>query len=195
MDIILLLPLIVLAFCFIIRLPIGLSMFCACIVYFLTTGKNLGLVSDIAMSSLYTNYTIIAIPLFIFTANIMNSGKVTDRMFTFAKALVGNRKGALGYINIIVSLIFSGMTGSAMADAAGMGVMEIQEMKKDGYDASFSAALTSATATVGPIFPPSIPLVIYALFAGVSVGKLFMGGMIPAVLICLAAWCVRLVYF
>jgi tripartite ATP-independent transporter DctM subunit len=115
----------------------------------------------------------------------MNSGKVTENMFTFTKALVGNKRGALAYINIIISLIFSGMTGSAAADAAGIGIMEIKEMKKDGYDAPFSAAITAATATVGPIFPPSIPLVVYALLAGVSIGKLFAGGMVPAILICL----------
>ena len=186
MNIFILLTILIIAVCFIIRVPIGLSMFGACILYMIGTGKNIGVVSDVAMSQMFNNTTIVAIPLFIFTANIMNSGQVTDRMFTFTKALVGNKRGAMGYINILVSLIFSGMTGSAMADAAGIGIMEINEMKKDGYDAGFSAALTSTTSTVGPIFPPSIPLVIYAMLTGSSTGKLFMGGMIPAVMISLA---------
>ena len=115
----------------------------------------------------------------------MNSGKVTQHMFTFVKALIGKKRGAMAYINIVISLIFSGMSGSALADAAGIGIIEIEEMKRDGYDVPFSAALTSTTAVVGPIFPPSIPMVIYAMLAEVSVGKLFMGGMIPAVLICI----------
>ena len=115
----------------------------------------------------------------------MNSSKVTQHMFTFTKALVGQKRGAMAYINIILSLIFSGMSGFAIADVAGIGTIELKEMKNDGYDDAFSCAITSATAVVGPIFPPSIPMVLYAMIAGVSVGKLFMGGMIPTILICL----------
>ena len=184
MNILYLLPFIILTICFIIKVPIGLSMISAGIIFFMVMGKDVGLAADIAMSSLYSSTVLIAIPLFIFTANIMNSGKVTEHMFTFAKALVGRKRGALAYINIIVSLIFSGMSGSALADAAGIGTMEITEMKKDGYDTAFSCAITASTATVGPIFPPSIPLVIYGLLAETSVGSLFLGGMIPAILIC-----------
>ena len=184
--IIILLPLIILVICFIIRVPVGLSMLCACVIYFLAAGKDVGLAATVATSLLYANGTLVAIPLFIFTANIMGSGKVTEYMFTFVKSMIGEKRGAMAYINIVVSLIFSGMTGSASADASGIGIMEISEMKKDGYDMPFSAAITATTSTVGPIFPPSIPLVIYALLAGVSVGKLFMGGMIPAILICIA---------
>ena len=180
------LPLIILAICFIIRIPIGFSMLFSSIIYFLIVGKDIGTVADVVMSNLYSNSTFVAIPLFIFTANIMNSGKVTEYMFTFSKALVGRKRGAMAYINILVSLIFSGMTGSALADASGIGVVEVNEMRKDGYDGPFSCAITAASATVGPIFPPSIPLVIYGMLAGVSVGKLFMGGMVPAVLICVA---------
>ena len=186
MNILIFLPLIIITVCFILRAPIGLSMICACIVFFLTMGKDIGLAASIPMSSLYSNTVIVAIPLFIFTANIMNSGLVTERMFTFTKALVGKKRGAMAYINIIVSLIFSGMSGAALADVSGIGTIEISEMKKDGYDMPFCAAITAATSVVGPIFPPSIPLVVYAMLAGVSVGKLFMGGMIPAVLICIA---------
>jgi len=184
MDIVIFLPLIILAVCFLLRIPVGLGMILSCSIYLLVKGMDLGLVSDIIMSQLYASSVMIAIPLFIFTANIMSSGKVTEYMFTFVKAILGKRKGALAHLNIIISLIFSGMTGSAAADAAGLGVIEISEMEKDGYDKPFSAAITAATATVGPIFPPSIPMVIFAMLAQVSVGKLFLGGMIPAFLIC-----------
>ncbi|MCD8224616.1 MAG: TRAP transporter large permease [Clostridiales bacterium] len=177
--------LILMMVCFLIRLPISLTMFCVSILYFILSGMNIGQVLSIAMSRLAANSNLVSIPLFIFTANIMNSGKVTEHMFTFCKALIGRRKGALAYLNILISLIFSGMTGSAVADASGIGIMEIREMEKDGYDVPFSSAITSATSVVGPIFPPSIPMVVYALFAEVSIGRLFMGGMIPALLISL----------
>lgn len=184
MNYIILVSLIIMAICFLIRVPIGYSMFIACILFFILSGKDIGQVAAVSMGKLYTNGLLIAIPLFIFTASIMNSSKTTERMFTFTKALIGQKRGATAYINIILSLIFSGMSGSAMADVCGMGMMEIKQMDDDGYDRPFSCAITCATATVGPIFPPSIPLVIYGLIAQVSVGKLFMGGMIPAFLIC-----------
>ena len=180
------LPFVVLIGSFVINMPIGLGMMATGITYLILNGFDLGLFSDVIMSNIQANSVLIAVPLFIFTANIMESGKVTDYMFTFTKALVGKRKGAMAYINIILSLIFSGMTGSALADASGIGIMELSEMKKDGYDDEFSAAITAATAVVGPIFPPSIPMVIYALLAGTSVGSLFMGGIIPAIMVCLA---------
>ncbi len=177
------LPLIILAISLIIRMPIGISMICGGVIYFLATGQDMGLILDTTMSSLFSNSVLVAIPLFIFTANIMNSGKVTEYMFTFVKSLVGKKKGAMAYINIIISLIFSGMSGAALADVSGIGILEIEEMKKDGYDMPFSCALTATTSVVGPIFPPSIPLVVYGMIAGVSVGKLFLGGMVPAIMI------------
>ena len=180
MDFVVFVPLVILMLCFLMRIPIGLGMILSCCVYLMAKGLDLGMVSDVIMSQLYASSVMIAIPLFIFTANIMSSGKVTEYMFTFVKALLGKRKGALAHLNIIISLIFSGMTGSAAADAAGLGVIEISEMEKDGYDKPFSAAITAATATVGPIFPPSIPMVIFAMLAQVSVGKLFLGGMIKS---------------
>jgi tripartite ATP-independent transporter DctM subunit len=130
-------------------------------------------------------YILIAIPLFIFTANVMNSSEVTDKIFDFARALIGRRHGATGYVNILASLIFAGMTGSAVADASGLGTLEISQMKKEGYDLPFSCAITASTAVIGPIFPPSIPFVIYAMISGASVGKLFMGGMVPAIILCI----------
>lgn len=176
---------VVMMVCFVIRVPISLTMFGVSIVYFLMNHMGVGTILSIAMSRLSANAVLVSIPLFIFTANIMNSGKVTERMMTFCKAVIGPKKGALAYLNVLISLIFSGMTGSAVADASGIGLMEIKEMDKDGYDTEFSAAITAATSVVGPIFPPSIPMVVYALFAEVSIGRLFMGGMVPAVLISL----------
>lgn len=171
---------------FILRMPISIGMLVSGAFYFLIKGTSLQSVCNFVMNTYYTNYVIIAVPLFIFTANVMNSGKVTEKVFRFANALSGGRRGALGHVNVIASLVFSGMTGSAIADASGLGKMEIDAMKKEGYDDGFSCAITAASATIGPIFPPSIPLVMYAMFAGSSVGALFLGGMIPALLVAAA---------
>ena len=176
-------PIIMLLVTFALNIPVTYGMLAAGAYYLLYTGADLGIVLSQTMGSLYTGYVLMAIPLFIFTANVMNSGSVTDAMFDFSKAVVGNRKGALGHVNIVISLIFSGMTGSAIADAAGIGKMEIEAMRKDGYDLPFSCAITAASATIGPIFPPSIPFVIYAMLSGTSVGQLFLGGMVPGIMI------------
>ena len=175
--------LIVFVLIFILRMPIALGMLSSAVCYLLITGRDLSLVVNQVMNTFYTNYVIIAVPLFIFTANVMNSGKVTDMVFKFAGGLCGRMRGALGHVNVIASLIFSGTTGSAIADAAGLGKIEIQAMRQKGFDDEFSCAITAASATIGPIFPPSIPLVIYAMLSSTSVGALFMGGMIPAILL------------
>lgn len=180
-----LVTIIVFVLIFLLRMPISLGMIAAGTFYFITAGTDLGSVANHIMNTYYSNYVIIAVPLFIFTANVMNSGKVTEMVFKFATGLANGRRGALGHVNVIASLIFSGMTGSAIADASGLGKMEIDAMKKAGYDDEFSCAITAASATVGPIFPPSIPLVMYAMLSGASVGALFLGGMIPALLICI----------
>lgn len=174
---------IIFALMFVLRMPIPLGMIAACTFYFICTGDNVKMVSQQMLKTFYTNYTIIAVPLFIFAANVMNSGNVTDRIFGFAKILVGRLRGGLGHVNVVASLIFSGMTGSAIADASGLGKMEIESMRKEGFDDGFSCAVTAASATIGPIFPPSIPMVIYAMLSGVSVGALFLGGMVPGMLL------------
>jgi tripartite ATP-independent transporter DctM subunit len=168
---------------FFLRMPIAFGMLASAVCYLLVKGGDLSLVINMVMNTYYTNFVIIAVPLFIFTANVMNSGKVTDMIFNFAGGLCGRMRGSLGQVNVIASLIFSGMTGSAIADAAGLGKIEIAAMKDQGYDAEFACAITAASATIGPIFPPSIPLVIYAMLSSTSVGALFMGGMIPAILL------------
>lgn len=173
--------------CFLIRMPISFSMLCSSIVYFLIKAPTqLGQVGTVLVGNMFANYTMLAAPLFIFMANVLNESDITDRMFSFCNGLLGRLKGGTAQVNVFISLIFSGMTGSAIADASGLGKMEIEAMRNEGYDDGFSCAITAASATIGPIFPPSIPMVIYSMLSGASVGALFMGGMVPAVLLALA---------
>jgi len=116
----------------------------------------------------------------------MNYGGITQRVFDFARALVGHIRGGLGHVNVVASMIFSGMSGAAVADAAGLGVVEMKAMTENGYDREFSAAITAASSTIGPVIPPSIPFVVYGSMAGVSIVKLFMAGFVPGVLMGLA---------
>lgn len=133
-----------------------------------------------------TGFTLLAIPFFILAGNLMNSGGITQRVFDFARALVGHIRGGLGHVNVVASMIFSGMSGAAVADAAGLGVVEMKAMTENGYDREFSAAITAASSTIGPVIPPSIPFVVYGSMAGVSIIKLFMAGFVPGVLMGLA---------
>lgn len=129
------------------------------------------------------SFPLLAVPFFILAAELMNSAGIAERIFRFAHALAGSVRGGLGQVNIVGSIIFSGMSGSAIADTAGLGKLEIKAMKDEGYDAPFAAAITAASATVGPIIPPSIPLVIYGVIAEESVAKLLIAGTIPGLLI------------
>jgi len=128
------------------------------------------------------SFPLLAAPLFILMGNIMNSGGITERIFTFATACVGWLRGGLCHANIVASVIFAGMSGSAVADAGGVGTLEIKAMKDEGYDAETAAAITAASATIGPIIPPSLPMVIYGVSADVSIGGLFLAGVIPGLL-------------
>lgn len=127
------------------------------------------------------SYILLAIPFFILAGNLMNTGGVTKKLFRFASVLVGHIPGGLAHSNVVASIIFAGMSGSAVADAGGLGQVEIQAMREEGFDDEFSAAVTSASSTIGPIIPPSIPMVIYGAMAEVSVGALFMAGFIPGI--------------
>ncbi|WP_108661818.1 TRAP transporter large permease [Acuticoccus kandeliae] len=138
------------------------------------------------MFSATTAFTLLAIPFFILAGNLMNTGGITERIFRFANACVGHIRGGLGQVNVIASLIFSGMSGAAVADAAGLGQVELKAMKDRGYDPEFSAAITAASSTIGPVFPPSIPFVLYSSITGVSVAKLFLAGVVPGLLMALA---------
>ncbi len=171
---------------FVFRMPIALGMLTTATFYMFAKGLDIGLVADMVLSNLFSKYIIMAVPLFVFTAKVMNTGKVTEIVFRFANTLVGRFRGGLGHVNVVASIIFSGMTGSAVADASGLGIMEIKAMKDHGYDDGFSCAITAASATIGPIFPPSIPMVFYSMLSGASIGNLFLGGMAPGILIGLA---------
>lgn len=133
-----------------------------------------------------TSFTLLAIPFFILAGNLMNTGGITDRIFDFAKACCGHWPGGLGQVNILASVIFSGMSGAAVADAAGLGVIEMKAMNDAGFDKKFSAGITAASSTIGPVIPPSIPFVVYASIVGASVGDLFMAGFLPGLLMAVA---------
>ncbi len=169
-----------------LRMPIGFSMLAAGIAYLLVKGQDPGLVAEQVGNGLYNSYVLLAVPLFVFAANIMNAGTISERIFDFCRVLVGRMRGGLAQVDILVSVVFSGMSGSAIADAAGPGLVTIREMlKKPEYPRGFAAAVVVASATLGPIIPPSIPMVIYALVSGASVGALFLGGVVPGLLMAL----------
>jgi C4-dicarboxylate transporter DctM subunit len=163
--------------------PIALGMFISSILYLIIAGIDLFTVMDVMVIQFENHFVLLAVPLFIFSAKVMNEGKLTDRLFDFAKVLVGPLKGGLGHVNIVASIIFSGMSGSEIADVSGLGAVEIKAMKDAGYDGPFSCAVTCASATIGPIIPPSIPMIIYSMLSGASVGYLFLGGVIPGFLL------------
>lgn len=166
-----------------LRMPIGFSMIAAGIGYLAVKGQDIGLVAEQIGNGLYNSYVLLAVPLFVFAANIMNAGTVSERIFDFCRILVGRFRGGLAQVDILVSVIFSGMSGSAIADAAGPGLVTIRQMlKKPEYTRGFAGAVVVASATLGPIIPPSIPMVIYALVSGASVGALFLGGVVPGFL-------------
>lgn len=167
-------------------MPIGHAMIASGIVYLFMTNQDIGLVASQSLNGLYGSFVLLAVPLFILAAEIMNAGKMTDRLFGFANVLVGRMKGGLAQVNIVASVIFSGMSGSALADAAGPGKLEVDMMVKAGYKPGFSAALSTTSAIIGPIIPPSIPMVIYGVVSNTSIGFLFIGGVVPGLLLALA---------
>ncbi|MBF4333368.1 TRAP transporter large permease, partial [Vibrio anguillarum] len=132
------------------------------------------------------NFTLLAVPFFVLTGHLMNSAGITERIFNFAKSLVGHITGSLGHVNIMASLLFSGMSGSALADAGGLGQLEIKSMRDAKYDDDFAGGLTAASCIIGPLVPPSVPLVIYGVVSNTSIGALFLAGAIPGLLCCVA---------
>ncbi|CAN7704826.1 TRAP transporter large permease [Neorhizobium sp. LjRoot104] len=164
-------------------LPIGLSMMCGSILYLLLAGADMGTVAEQFLNGMYSNYVILSVPLFVLAAEFMNIGSMTERLLAFCNVLVGRFRGGLAQVNVVQSIIFAGMSGSAIADAAGSGRMMQNMMTRDGrYTPSYAAALTAATSVIGPIIPPSIPMVIYALVSDASIGYLFLAGMVPGLL-------------
>lgn len=169
---------------FILGFPVVYAILLPSIVYILIEGFPLGLLAQRITYAL-DSFPLVAVPVFIFVGNLMNLSGVTDRIFRFADTLVGRAPGGLAQVNIFSSLIFSGMSGAALADVGGLGKIEIEAMRKRGFSAPFSAAVTASSAVVGPIFPPSIPLIVYGSVTSVSIVQLLLAGIVPA-LICVA---------
>ena len=166
-----------------IGMPIAYAILIASLVYMAAAGQDIGLAGKVLMDGLYNSFILLAVPLFIVAANIMNAGTISDRLLGFCVALVGRFRGGLGHVNVVASLIFSGMSGSAVADAAGIGKIIIEMMTRSGhYTRGYAAAITAASATIGPIIPPSIPMVLYALVSNTSIGYLFLGGILPGLM-------------
>jgi len=168
---------------FIVRIPLAYGMMSAGLVYLMVSGTDLGVFAQLTMNGFYSKFVLLAVPLFIFGAQVMNDSTVTEKIFHFAHALVGRSHGGLAQVNVVNSVIFSGMSGSAIADASGTGLVEIKAMANGGYPKDFACATTAATSTIGPIIPPSIPMVIYAYLSATSVGMLFAAGMVPGFLL------------
>ena len=160
-------------------LPVALAMAGASLIYVHVTGIVPDYVIIHRMVGGLDSFPLLAVPFFILAGNLMNSAGITNRIYNFALALVGWMRGGLGHVNVVGSVIFAGMSGTAIADAAGLGTIEIKAMTDHGYSKEFSVGVTAASATLGPIIPPSLPFVIYALFANVSVGSLFLAGILP----------------
>ena len=168
-------------------LPVGYAMICGSVLYLMLVGQDLGTVAEQLLNGMYQSWILLAVPLFILAAEIMNSGTMTERLLRFCEALVGRFRGGLAQVNVVQSIIFAGMSGSAIADAAGSGRLMQNMMTRDGkYTPSFAAALTAASSVIAPIIPPSIPLVLYALVSDASIGYLFIGGIVPGLLLGLA---------
>ncbi len=165
-------------------LPIGHAMIAASILYLSLKGLDMGTAAEQLLNGMYTSYLLLAIPLFILAAEFMNSGSIMDRLLRWCNALVGRFRGGLAQVNVVQSIIFASMSGSALADAAGSGKLMQSLMTRDGkYSPAFAAALTAVSSVLGPIIPPSIPLVLYALISDTSIGYLFLGGVIPGLLL------------
>jgi tripartite ATP-independent transporter DctM subunit len=163
-------------------LPVAMAMAVASLVFVMASGTIPDFVVIHRMYGGIDSFPLLAVPFFIFAGNLMNSAGITNRIYNFALALVGWMKGGLGHVNVVGSMIFAGMSGTAIADAAGLGTIELKAMKDHGYSTEFAIGVTAASATVGPIIPPSLPFVIYGMMAGVSIGQLFLAGVIPGLI-------------
>lgn len=176
----------------ILGMPIGIALIVSCVVFFHIEGFGLAF-SIQRMVDTLDSFPLLAVPLFILTATLLNTSGITTKMFGFAKTLVGHITGGLGHVNVLASLFFSGMSGSAMADSGGLGKLEITAMREAGYDDDFSGSVTAASSIIGPLIPPSITMVLYGVASNTSIGKLFLGGIIPGLLCTISLMC--LVYY
>ena len=177
--------LVILAVLVLFEMPIVFALPASALMYLFITDSIPPMLVVQRVASGLESYVLLAIPLFIFAGNLFNSAGIATRIFDFASACVGHIRGSLGHVNIVASVIFSGMSGVAQADAAGLGAVEVREMKKRGFTAEFSAAITAVSSIIGPIIPPSGIMIIYAVLANVSVPDLFLAGIVPGVLMSL----------
>ncbi|MFZ9551149.1 MAG: TRAP transporter large permease subunit, partial [Hylemonella sp.] len=161
--------------------PVAMAMAGASLIYILWSGNIPPFVVIHRMVGGIDSFPLLAVPFFILAGNLMNNAGITNRIYNYALALVGWLKGGLGHVNVVGSVVFAGMSGTAIADAAGLGTIEIKAMKDHGYSTEFAVGVTAASATLGPIIPPSLPFVIYGMMANVSVGALFLAGILPGV--------------
>jgi len=165
----------------ILGMPLAFTLIVPSVLYLVITGHGLDFATQRMIGGL-NSFPLLAVPFFILTAQLMNTSGVSQRIFGFARTLVGHIKGGLGHVNVLASLLFSGMSGSAVADAGGLGQLEVQAMRDGGYDDDFSGSVTAASAIIGPLIPPSIPFVVYGVVANTSIGGLFLGGIGPGLL-------------
>lgn len=171
------------------NMPVAFSMLCSSVIYTLVNDGSMNLILTRTISGA-SSFTLLALGFFILAGNLMNVGGITNRIFGFATKLIGWIPGGLGHANVLASVMFAGMSGSAVADAGGLGAIEIKAMKDAGYDESFAVGVTGGSSIIGPIIPPSISAVVFAVASGVSIGSLFLGGIIPGLILAL----VQMVY-
>jgi tripartite ATP-independent transporter DctM subunit len=171
-----------LALLLVIGLPVALALTGASLAFLLIESSLPPVVVVHRMINGIDSFPLLAVPFFILAGNLMNHGGITDRIFAFAKALVGWMRGGLGHVNIGASVLFAGMSGAAVADAGGLGTVEIKAMKENGYDADFAVGITAASSTIGPLIPPSLPLIVYGVVSSTSIGQLFAAGLLPGLL-------------
>ena len=162
-------------------IPVAIAMAGASLIYLFFVQSSPPFVVIHRMVSGIDSFPLLAVPFFILAGNLMNNAGITNRIYNYALALVGWLKGGLGHVNVVGSVVFAGMSGTAIADAAGLGTIEIKAMKDHGYSTEFAVGVTAASATLGPIIPPSLPFVIYGMMANVSVGALFLAGILPGI--------------
>lgn len=179
---------------FMLKIPVYISMaLTGCALMFVTSGMKWSILSQYLYTGV-NSFALLSIPLFLLAAKLMNTGSITKKLFAFCMKVVGWLPGGLGHVNVLCSVVFAGMSGTAVSDAGGLGSIEIKAMNENGFDNDFSCCVTAASSTLGPIIPPSIPLVVYATVSGASVGALFMAGIIPGVVMALLMMAVVTIY-
>ncbi|MGH6884771.1 MAG: TRAP transporter large permease, partial [Geminicoccales bacterium] len=178
----------------VLRVPVAFALGLACIPVFFIDPRLTPFVLLQEMFKSYNAFILLAVPFFLLAANLMNSAGITDRLVRLAQSMVGHLPGGLGHINVVVSMMFAGISGSSTADAAGIGSLLIPQMKKQGYDASFSVAITACSSVMGVIIPPSILMIVWGGLMSVSIGGLFLAGVVPGVLIGLSQMATVYVY-